>query len=192
MLQVQNYLISDKPKTQYRMYAHWLSSAWYFSSHCQDENSLSKTKNPPQNHPKIPIKTKTYRNPRKAPQTTNTFPLQILSTSMVKNTTGILLCGSWPRRIPSLPGAKSVSRPQDLNLISVLKIMNWPKFRMDVIHVLRESELVCSALTWTNMTASVYSHICLKALYKFAWNSARDGTELLNDRLNAFLNNLNF
>ena len=42
------------------------------------------------------------------------------------------------------------------------------------------------------MTALVYSHICLKTLYKFVWNSARDSTELLNDRLRAFLHNLNF
>lgn len=73
--------------------------------------------------------------------------MQILSTSMVKNTTTVVLCGTWPLGIPSLPEVKNVSRPQDLNLISVLKIRNWPGFRMDVIQILIESELVCSALT---------------------------------------------
>lgn len=68
---------------------------------------------------------------------------------------------------------KNVLRPQDVNSISVLKIRNWPGLRTDVIQILIESELVYSALMSTNMTALVYSCTCLKALYKFAWNSVK-------------------
>lgn len=126
------------------------------------------------------------------PHTTNTLPLQILNTPMVKNITSVILCANWPLGIPGLPEVKNVSRHQYLNLISVLKINNWPRFRMDIIQILTDSELVSSALTWTNMTALVYFHICLKALCKYAWNSAREGTELVNNRLRAFFYNMNF
>lgn len=79
----------------------------------------------------------------------------------------------WPLGIPGLSGMKNVLRPQDVNSISVLKIRNWPGLRTDVIQILIESELVYSALMSTNMTALVYSCTCLKALYKFAWNSVK-------------------
>lgn len=138
---------------------------------------------PNKNHIKLP---KNKQN-----HTHQTFPLLILSNSMVNNTTSVVLSGTWPFGIPGLPEVKKVSRPQDVNSISVLKIRIWPRFRMDVIEILIKPQTVCSAPTWTNMTALVYSHICLKAFYKFAWNSARDGTVLLNDRLRASLHYLN-
>ena len=142
----------------------WLSSTWCFSSQWQDEKGLLGRKKPKPQNPKQKQSTdKTRQEQTKNHHTNKTFLLQILSTSMINTTTSVVLCGTWPFRIPGLPEVKNVSKPQDLNSVSFLKIRNWPGFRMDVIQILTESELVCSAVTWTNMTALVYSHICLKA-----------------------------
>lgn len=66
-------------------------------------------------------------------QKKTTFPLQILTTFKGKNSKILVLCGIWPPGILGLPEVKTISRPQDLNLILVLKIRNRPRFRIDVV-----------------------------------------------------------